>query len=127
MDAFNVVDILKVGLSGLVFLLAYMAYRLLSRLQTKDLDRSSSDQALKIMRSYLWLSIALVLIVGGFSIIELVIKKNDPRDVLQGCRDSLERLDTYARDPDIELIELKRVIISHSELCNESMRKLKVN
>jgi hypothetical protein len=54
-----VVDILKVGLPGLVFLLSFLAYRLLSRVEGQA---NPSANVLKLIKNYMYINVALAVL-----------------------------------------------------------------
>ena len=66
-----VVKILKIGLSGFVFLLVFMAFRLLRKEQNVDTPRPIF---LKKISQFMWISVVLVIIVGVFSFSETLLK-----------------------------------------------------
>jgi hypothetical protein len=66
-----VVKILKIGLSGFVFLLVFMAFRLLRKEQNVDTPRPIF---LKKISQFMWISVVLVIIVGVFSLSETLLK-----------------------------------------------------
>ena len=71
-----VVDILKIGLSGFVFLLIFLAFRLLRKEQNVDKPRPI---LLKKISQFMWISVALAIIVGFFSLAEHSFK-NELKD-----------------------------------------------
>ena len=66
MDKFNIVQILSVGVIGLGFLLAIMAYNLLSKEQKKDIPR---EPLLKAISKFMAFSLAMALIGVGSELI----------------------------------------------------------
>jgi len=62
-----IVDILKVGLIGLAFLFFLLAWNLLRKEQQKDPPR---PPILGMIRTFMLLSIVLVVIVGGFEVVK---------------------------------------------------------
>lgn len=71
-----VVDILKIGLSGFVFLLIFLAFRLLRKEQNIDNPRPI---LLKKISQFMRISVALAIIVGIFSLAEHFFK-NESKD-----------------------------------------------
>ena len=67
MDNLNIIEILKLGLPGLVFLLSLLSFRLLTKEQDK---KSPSQPILRTIRQYMYLNIFLALLTLGGSIIE---------------------------------------------------------
>lgn len=72
MENLNVIEILKVGLPGLVFLLALLSFNLLSKEQGKDHPRLS---LLKAIRSFMYVNIALAALTMASPIIEHFLSK----------------------------------------------------
>ncbi|MEE9523875.1 MAG: hypothetical protein V3V59_03880 [Thermodesulfovibrionales bacterium] len=67
MNDLPVVEILKVGLSGLVFLIALLGYQLLRKEQEKDEPR---DKILKTVLVFVLLCFIMALIVGGIELVK---------------------------------------------------------
>lgn len=63
----NIVEILKVGLPGLVFLLCYMSYRLLSKEQGKN---EPNPSMLKSIKAYMLINILLAILTLSAPIID---------------------------------------------------------
>ena len=118
----HVVPILQVGLSGLAFLLAFLAYRIIAREQ-----RASSPKAsvLKAARSFLFQCIILALMVGIFQVILKYFPNSQPLDSEQiaRCRDSMDLL-LERKKRATELIHLKDAIGEHKSSCQEILRQL---
>ena len=123
MDLTVVVEILKVGLSGLAFLLAFMGYRLLAQEQKK---KTPSEKTLRSIHMFVWQAIVLALLVGGVSILTMAIgnkgKVTLPASI-GNCRDSLSRLATHQQLPDLTLEGLKVVVSAHIESCQEPLEE----
>jgi hypothetical protein len=119
-----IVEILKVGLSGLVFLLCGMAYRLLRVEQSKA---QPNAQILRTIHRYLWQSILCALIVGLFSIADTVLARQHKAQVelLESCGDSLQRLDTYSKMPNLSADDLRNVAINHVSACGPVINDFK--
>jgi hypothetical protein len=118
--SFSVVDVLQTGLSGLIFLLAFLAYRILS----KALEQKGGVEAavaLKAARSYLWPCVVLVILAGSFPLVEQWIGRGDRARVLGECRDSLERLDTFSRMPGVTAEDFGAQIRAHVATCGEGL------
>jgi predicted permease len=107
----SVVDILKLGLSGLVFLLAYLGYRLLSREQAKDKPNKSTFRNIIVFNVFAFLS---ALLVGVLSLIQ-VWASRDP--VAAACRDSFSRLKTTSTLGGVTTDDLRAAIQTHEGSC----------
>jgi hypothetical protein len=59
MEKLNIIEILKLGLPGLVFLLATLSYRLLSEEQDKPQPNPS---ILKSIRNFMWINVVLAVL-----------------------------------------------------------------
>lgn len=125
MDNWNIAEILRVGLAGLVFLLLAMAYRMLSQEQKKQ---EPSDSIIRTIKTYLWQSIIVAVIVGGFNIAEIVLTNRNaetvPLPLVEVCRDSLSRLETTASLPQTSLEDLKSAVTSHTNSCRDVLDRL---
>jgi hypothetical protein len=117
----NVVDVLKVGLSGLALLLAYLGYRLLQRTATAKV----SAPVLRTIKLYLGGVVALPIIVGVFGIVETLQHEHQRKinDSDASCRDSLTRLDTQSKLPNVTADDLKNVIDGHVIRCQPILEK----
>lgn len=67
MDNFNVIEILKVGLPGLVFLLSVLSFKLLNREQEKN---SPSQIMLKSIKHFMYINIFLAVLTAGAPFID---------------------------------------------------------
>ena len=124
MDLTVVVEILKVGLSGLAFLLAFMGYRLLAQEQKK---KSPGEKTLRSIQMFLWQAIVLAILVGGASIVTMLIDNKGKIHLTAGietCRDSLSRLETHQHLPDLTLEDLKTVVSSHIVNCQKTLEEI---
>lgn len=116
MSASIILQILKVGLSGLVFLLCAMAFQLLRAEQRKvHLD----PKMLKSINRYLWQGIFCAVLVGFFSLADAYLARQHraQADSLEACGDSLQRLDTYSKLPNISSDDLRSVVAKHVSAC----------
>ncbi len=117
----GVVDILKIGLSGLVFLLAYMSYRIISRVDT----RSASQRSLQIAQRFMIFTLLLTVLVIVSSTVDLYVKRegaSSERDIGQ-CRDAVARIETVGRDPSTTLEELRATINNQLPACALLLQK----
>jgi hypothetical protein len=109
-----VVEILKIGLSGFVFLLVMYNFRLLKGVMAKEkLDRRLSRK----IDMFMWMNVGLVVIVGASAALSVGLQAR-----LHGvkmCRNSLQRLDTQAKLPDVGAASLKNGIAGHVSVCQE--------
>ena len=124
MDLTVVVEILKVGLSGLVFLLAFMGYRLLQREQKKQ---TPSDKSLRSIQMFVWQAIVLAILVGGVTIGLKIIDNNRTLTVLtslETCRDSLSDLETIRHLEKLSSEDLRDAVNGHINKCKEPLEVL---
>ncbi|XXF81417.1 hypothetical protein P2318_17175 [Myxococcaceae bacterium GXIMD 01537] len=119
MNGLDVVSILQVGLSGLGFLLAFLAYRLLASEQKTAKPRL---EVLRAARNFLLLCIVLVVIVGGFQVSGHLMKP-DPA-VVSGCRRSLDKLKVEVREA--ETVEQLRTAVGEEvQACSQMVSSLR--
>lgn len=121
--SFDVAEILKVGLSGLVFLLAFMAYRLLAREQSKD---KSDPKFLRYVKIFSWQSVFLVVLLAGLNIFERVMP-TPPVTELHRCRESLLRLESLSSIEGQNLDDIRLLIQNHVETCSGILEKIDEN
>jgi len=115
-----VATILKIGLSGLVFLLALLSYNLLAREQRADAPRPA---ILRATRNYSLLCVLMAVIVGGFAVGEQLLRKTD-EDTILNCKNSLERLRTDSGDA--ETVEhLRAAIRELDSSCSTLIQELR--
>lgn len=117
----GVVDILKVGLSGLAFLLAYMSYRLLSRVGTQ----SASPGSLQNAQRFMTFTLVLVVLVVVSSTLDLYVKKEGAsslRDIGQ-CRDAVARIETASQDDRMTLEQLRATVNNQLPNCEPLLKK----
>ena len=90
-----VVEILRVGFSGLIFLLAFLAYRLLAKEQVKSKPDPKILSAITSYRAYTLIAALLTVLV---TVISLVFEERGILSVVQSggrrCHRQLEQLDT---------------------------------
>lgn len=116
----GVVEILKVGLPGLVFLLACMSYRLM-----RAGTRSASPKSLQHAQRFMIFTIVLMLLVTISSTIDVYLKKQDTisaRD-LSRCRDAVARIQTTGSDPRTTLEELRATVSNQLPACEPILEK----
>jgi hypothetical protein len=73
MYSLNIIEILKLGLIGLAFLLALLIYLLLSREQKKNIPNEKMLSEIKKFRGTV---ILLIVVIGIFNIFELFVNNN---------------------------------------------------
>jgi hypothetical protein len=122
----TVVDILKVGLSGLVFLLCGMAYQLLRSEQRKS---QPDTQMLKMINRYMWQSILCAMLVGAFAFADSLLAHHNSTNqaLVDACGESLNRLDTFSKMPNITDGDLRHVASRHIEACQPLLDELKAH
>ena len=117
---FDIVEILKVGLSGLVFLLAFMAYRLLALEQKK---KKADPKFLRNVRLFSWQCVFLVLLLAGINIFERVTPL-PPGVEIRKCRESMLRLESLSSMEDQSAEDLRLLIQNHIETCDGILTRL---
>lgn len=75
-----VVNILKVGLPGLVFLLSFLSYNLLNKEQSKETPRAIM---LKYIEHFMYVSIVLAILTASAPLIEYQLGKKEKIDSFQ--------------------------------------------
>lgn len=80
MENLNVVEILKIGLPGLVFLLAFLSFNLLSKEQGKSHPRPT---LLKAIKCYMYVNIVLAILTMASPIIEYFLPRPTLPDSMQ--------------------------------------------
>lgn len=111
-----VVEILKVGLSGLVFLLAFLTHRLLSREQLKEKPNLKILQSVKF---FFWQNILLVVLLAGVTIFDRLAPSST--QLHDDCRDSISRLDTLASKEGQTVESMRTLIQNHIATCRPSL------
>ncbi len=119
----TVSEILMVGLSGLVFLLAFLGYRLLAMEHRKPAPDAG---ALRSARLFMWQSLALAIVVGGFAVGDrLVAAQSGARQGgVRECRDSLSRLETQLKVPGASKEDLLTLAGAHVSTCSGPLSSL---
>lgn len=116
-----VADILKVGLSGLVFLLMFLAYRLLA---TEQKMSSPRLEILSSARGFAWTCVLLIILVAGTAVFERVYAPGPNAaftQQLDGCRKSLLRLQSISAQDDSNIAELRTLIANHVAACGPAL------
>lgn len=118
MSLSTALEILQVGLSGFVFLLLYLSYRLHSQV-LKGVNVSPDKQ--RAVGSYTVLVLASIVVVVSYNVWSVYAK---PHDGIGLCRDSLSRLDTSAGQPSGSAEDLRVFIQSHVSICQDVLERL---
>jgi len=110
-----VVDILKLGLTGLVFLLMYLGFRLLAQEQKK---KTPSKELLKRASLFVWQSIAIACLVGAVEVGHRVVDQNTqvPKN-LESCLAEIEALNMVSQHGEQTLDSLRAAIRNTWTMC----------
>lgn len=126
LGASNILSILGYGLYGLTYLLLYMAYDLLRKEQKKE---EPQDKILKRISSFMVTTIAVVVIVGGFELLQMYQDDEKPCsipvEILENCEMDIERLKTHSQLPDLTAEEMKAGIDRYLTGCDPLIGYLK--
>jgi hypothetical protein len=116
-------EILRVGLSGLVFLLAVLGYNLVRSAASAP---KVAPSALKAVNRYMSLLMVLAILAVVSTIVEAMLRRSTEQIQadLEDCRDSLERLDDHARLDKVTAANLKNVIGGHVSRCQSLLKEL---
>ena len=98
-----IVDILKLGLIGLVFLLMFLGFRLLNNEQKK---KEPNKDLLKRASLFVWQSIIVAVLVGAVEIGHRIFEHRQ----IESCLDAIESLNTVSQHPDQTLETLRAAI-----------------
>lgn len=110
-------EILKLGLSGLAFMLAYLGFRLLSQ----ELRRKTpNEKTLHTVRVYTWQTLLMAVLVAVMSIVTLILKPPGASE----CRDSLSELDTISNQTKLTLSDLRSAVTLHLGKCDKVLEIL---
>jgi hypothetical protein len=120
----EVVDILKVGISGLVFLLALLGYRLLAQLARSG---KQDTKVLHTVRWYMLQTTGLALVVAAISVVPLWLSNHELRESAIDCDLTLHRLKAQTQLSNATLAGLQAAIEQHSVACEPVLRKLSSN
>jgi hypothetical protein len=90
MNDISIVEILKAGLSGLVFLIALLGYHLLRKEQERDEPR---DTVFKTVLAFIVLCFVMALMVGGLELIKFFSNSNS-HSRESATKEQLEQKDT---------------------------------
>jgi hypothetical protein len=122
----GVVDVLKVGLPGLAFLLAFMSYRLV-----RSGTPSSSPKSLQKSQHFMLFTLVLTVLVVINSTIDVYLKNQKAISAYDvgRCRDAVARVETAARieslgvDPSSTLEELRATVNHQLPNCEPLFKK----
>ena len=123
MNLATVVDILKVGLAGLVFLLMFLSYRLLAAEQARPAPRSAM---LSSARRFAWICVLLISLVAGSTLFERVYLSSGESAgsaKLESCRQSLLRLQTLSAQEESNVASLRTLIANHVAACEPAFER----
>lgn len=113
----QIVDILKVGLSGLAFLALVMSYYLLKSEQKRK--ENARENILKAIHKYTVVSIVFIVIVGGFSIAELFLFKENKVATHVDCQETIKRMVILSQSPNHDVESLRELIRNSASACSE--------
>jgi hypothetical protein len=124
----SVIRILQIGLAGLAFLFAVLAYLLLRSEQQKQKTNPSIVRAIII---FLGIQLAALVSVGAFTLLQPVMQPTggitqNPvvEEHVATCRDSLDRSETMSRLPDTTEQGLRQSIRDTVAACLPTIRRL---
>lgn len=116
-----IVDILKVGLSGLVFILMFLAYRLLATEQKMEVPRRA---ILSSIKGFAWTCVLLIVLVAGMTVFEQVYLPDKGAALareLEQCRGSLLRLQSLSAQGESSVADLRTLIANHVAVCSPAL------
>jgi len=113
-----VVDILKLGLTGLVFLLMYLGFRLLQQEQQKS---APNRELLKRASVFVWQSIVIACLVAAVEIGHRVFDlRSAPSEEVKNCLKELNALVLVSQHPAQTTDALRSAIRSTSKICERA-------
>jgi len=117
----GVVEILKAGFSGLVFLFGCLSYRLLSRANAQ----SASPRTLQNAQRFMIFTVVLMLLVAISSVVDVYMKKQDSISAheVEQCRDAVARVETTSTDQRTTLEELRATVHNQLPACKALFEK----
>ena len=123
--ASGIVNILEVGLSGFAFLLALMAFRLISREQKQ---KQARQEILIAANRFGWQVLILAIVVGVFGVVGVVLRgPNTPNSsesteqstLSRDCILQIERIETLSHIPTQKLDDLRAAVQKTAGICIE--------
>lgn len=121
-----IVDILKVGFSGFIFLMALLVFYLLRNEQSK---KKPNLQLLQYITKFMKYIVVLGILVAVMSIIENItppiLKKKFDTKVINHCREELEGLLDYSKEDEITVQLLSNNVERTVKSCLNDLDKLK--
>lgn len=117
----DIVEILKVGISGLVFLLALLGFRLLSQLAHTG---KQDVKVIRAVRFYMFQTTFLAVLVAAMSIVPHWLSGSGLRAAANECELSLGRLQARMKMPATTLETLQAAVTQHSSVCGPLLRRL---
>lgn len=121
MDVFDgnwIIDTLKLGLIGLVFLIIYYTFQLLKTEQKKDRPNAN---ILKSIKNFNITTISFAVIVGTFTILEFIYKPKPT--VCDRCIEDLELTIELSNSPAQTAKSLQELINRNVGNCLQEMKK----
>ena len=113
----QIIEILKLGLIGLVFVFVFFTYLLLRAEQSRDGE--PSEKMLKSVRNFSIISLVCAIVVGFFSVLELTLKSG--QQDCSVCKESLEKAVMLSSSPQQTVISLRQLIKNNIEPCIQRM------
>jgi hypothetical protein len=116
-------EILRVGLSGLVFLLAVLGYNLVRGAASAP---KVAPSTLKAINRYMSFLMVLAILAVVSTIGEAILRRNTEQVQadLEACRDSLGRLNADVGRKGVTAADLKNVIGGHVSRCQSLLKEL---
>jgi outer membrane murein-binding lipoprotein Lpp len=118
LSGFSVVEVLKVGFSGGVFLLYYLAYRLLRAEQ--GVNRPNRERG-KLVRLYCWLSLCGAVLICTGSLVSGNSKRN--QSDIENCLSHLRTLNTSSKQMEMNASDLRSQMSAVSGSCITTLEK----
>lgn len=118
LGANHIVEILKLGLSGLVFLLTLLTFRLLKIEQGKNNPR---ENILKSIKSFSRVTLIAALLVGVFGLLEIIYRPTSSHNC-DTCIESLETVIELAGSPNQDVESLRGLIRNQIQPCMENIK-----
>jgi len=120
MEGINVVEVLKVGLPGLVFLLSVLAYRLLSQVQEKD---PVNLEVVRLIKSFMYINVLLAVLTGMSPLMDRLIASNEAAQPVEKV------FNAKASTGSVQLAQGKAAVCHNTEYANRYLliRDMKTN
>ena len=122
----NTAEILRTGFSGLIFLLAGFAFRLLRAEQSRAGRRD--EKMLAAIRSFLVYTLVFATLGAGFSLGEVLVRRSGKigrnQEQIRACRKGADRLDTTLKQASATSDELRSAAMGYTTQCLPLLEKL---